>query len=78
MIVNSLIMQGDSSGGLKYYSNDREQILISWTLLLEIFYLLYKIGARKLLKVSPEVAKGGAFRYDWDIGLVCPEILVDF
>ena len=24
MIVNSLIIQGDSSGGLKYYSNDRE------------------------------------------------------
>ena len=42
------------------------------------FYLLYKIEARKLLKVSPEVAKGGTFRYDWDIGLVCPEILVNF
>ena len=57
MIVNSLIMQGDSSGGLKYYSSGREWILISWILLLEVFYLLYKIGVRKLLKFSPEVAK---------------------
>ena len=78
MIINSLIMQGDSSGGLKYYSSGREQILISWTLLLEVFYLLYKIGARKLLKVSPEVAKGDTFRCDWDVGLVCPDVLVNF
>ena len=46
--------------------------------MLEIFYLLYKIGARKLLKVSPEVAKGDTFRCDWDVGLVCPEVLVNF
>ena len=47
-------------------------------LVVRSFYLLYKIGARKLPKVSPEVAKGDAFRYDQDVGLVCPEVLVNF
>ena len=42
------------------------------------FYLLYEIEVRELLKVSPEVAKGDTFRCDWDVGLVCPEVLVDF
>ena len=45
--------------------------------MLEVFILLYEIGARKLPKVSPKVAKGDTFRCDWDIGLVCPEVLVN-